>query len=53
MELEFFVYGVLMNLAVHLLGCLVPDLETVKFKVLSRRGQYEIREAEVYKYNCL
>ncbi|KAL9425344.1 hypothetical protein AB3S75_032319 [Citrus x aurantiifolia] len=26
----------------------VPDLETVKFKVLSRRGQYEIREAESY-----
>lgn len=25
----------------------VPDLETVKFKVLSRRDQYEIREVEV------
>lgn len=25
----------------------VPDLETVKFKVLSRRDQYEIREIEV------
>lgn len=25
----------------------VPDLETVKFKVLSRRGLYEIREVEV------
>lgn len=27
--------------------CLVPDLETVKYKVLSRRDQYEIREVEV------
>lgn len=27
--------------------CVVPDLETVKFKVLSRRYQYEIREVEV------
>ncbi|XP_020423394.1 heme-binding-like protein At3g10130, chloroplastic isoform X1 [Prunus persica] len=26
----------------------VPDLETVKFKVLSRRDQYEIREVEPY-----
>ncbi|KAI6696439.1 hypothetical protein NL676_016558 [Syzygium grande] len=26
----------------------VPDLETVKFKVLSRRDQYEIREVESY-----
>ncbi|XP_047329436.1 heme-binding-like protein At3g10130, chloroplastic [Impatiens glandulifera] len=26
----------------------VPDLETVKFKVLSRRNQYEIREVEPY-----
>ncbi|KAL9428097.1 hypothetical protein AB3S75_030149 [Citrus x aurantiifolia] len=26
----------------------VPDLETLKFKVLSRRGQYEIREVESY-----
>lgn len=26
----------------------VPDLETVKFKVLSTRDQYEIREIEVY-----
>ncbi|XP_027349516.1 heme-binding-like protein At3g10130, chloroplastic [Abrus precatorius] len=26
----------------------VPDLETVKFKVLSRREQYEIREVEPY-----
>lgn len=25
----------------------VPDLETVNFKVLSRRDQYEIREVEV------
>lgn len=33
--------------------CVVPDLETVNFKVLSRRGQYEIREVEVHKYNCL
>lgn len=53
MELKFFVYGILMNLAIYLLGCVVPDLETVKFKVLSRRGQYEIREVEVNKYNCL
>ncbi len=26
---------------------LVPDLETVEYKVLSRRDQYEIREVEV------
>lgn len=26
----------------------VPDLETVKFKVLSRKDQYEIREVEVW-----
>lgn len=52
-EFKFFVYGILMNLAIYLLGCVVPDLETVKFKVLSRRGQYEIREVEVNKYNCL
>lgn len=25
----------------------VPDLETIKFKVLSRTDQYEIREVEV------
>lgn len=30
----------------HLLA--VPDLETVKFKVLKRTDQYEIREVEVY-----
>ena len=27
---------------------IVPDLETVKFKVLSRKDQYEIREVEVW-----
>ena len=26
----------------------VPDLETVNFKVLSRNDQYEIREVEVW-----
>lgn len=26
---------------------IVPDIETVNFKVLSRRNQYEIREVEV------
>lgn len=26
----------------------VPDLETVKFKVLKLTDQYEIREVEVY-----
>lgn len=29
----------------------VPDLETIKFKVLSRRDRYEIREMEVYLFN--
>lgn len=38
------VYG----FAFLLIYFLVPDLESVKYKVLSRGDQYEIREVEVY-----
>lgn len=31
--------------------CVVPDLETMKFKVLSRTDKYEIREVEVVVFS--
>jgi hypothetical protein len=41
-------YGIMGFCVCCLLGFdVVPDLETVNFKVLSRNDQYEIREVEV------